>query len=146
MPSSATDNVYHGTIPIWCDLEGGGNAFCIEVSQALRGAAWVREDVAIRDEGGARCPKLYHQDLSESVRGSTHFWKASRKRGDGQSHANMELCCTGSRGTRRGHREIAQQEDGSDWRNRHLEATRFQRRQVRERMEIGSVLWEVNGG
>ena len=93
MLSSATDNVYHGTLPIWCDLEGGGDACGNEVSEALRGAARVREDVAIRDEGGARCPKLYHQDLSESVTGSTHFWKASRRRGDGKSHANMALCC-----------------------------------------------------
>ena len=116
MPSSAPDNVYHGTIPIWCDLEGGGDACGNEVSEALRGAARVREDVAIRDEGSTRCPKLYHQDLSESVRSSTHFWKASRRRGDRQSHANMALCCSGdthssrrgSRGTPRGHREIAQ--------------------------------------
>ena len=30
MPSSATDNVYHGTISIWCNLEGGGNAFALK--------------------------------------------------------------------------------------------------------------------
>ena len=41
---NAMDGVYHLTITIWCDLKGGLTCLRGEVSPAIRGAAWAREN------------------------------------------------------------------------------------------------------